>query len=103
MFFILKKRLDGHLAFRLKEKKMTGIINFLTNIMIFIALIYPFIFFVALSSLTPIDNFSKLKQKYSKIGSVKILYFNDKYIFIRINSGKTKQKIHVEKIDSLFE
>lgn len=50
-------------------------------------------------------NFRMLKDKYccEKSGTVDIIYFNDKYIFIRRNCSSEEEEIIIDKMDSLFE
>jgi hypothetical protein len=51
------------------------------------------------------SNFRHLKDKYccQNSGTIDIIYFNDKFIFIRRNCESEQEEIIVEKIDSLFE
>jgi hypothetical protein len=66
-------------------------------------IIFSFFAFIQISNTTPIDNFVVLEKKFEKDGEVKLLYFNDKYVFLQIDSkDSSKTKIHIEKLDSIF-
>lgn len=59
--------------------------------------------FIKITHSIPIDNFHSLEKKYKSQGKVEILYFNDKYIFLRIESTiKDDSKIHIEKLESVL-
>ncbi len=62
-----------------------------------------YITFIQVTYTFPIDNFKVLEKKFEKTGKIKVLYFNDKYIFLEIDSKKKSGvKIHIEKLDSIF-
>ena len=56
-----------------------------------------------MSESIPIDNFEILKKKYNDKEKVKILYYNDKYIFLQIENSLKENNIHIEKIESILE
>ncbi len=59
--------------------------------------------FKKITDTIPIDNFIILEKKYESKGKIEILYFNDKYIFLKVNSEKkSDSKIHIEKLDVIF-
>lgn len=51
------------------------------------------------------QNFKNIEEKYccENNGNVEILYFNDKYIFIKRKCDKENEQIIIEKFDALFE
>jgi hypothetical protein len=56
------------------------------------------------SSLLNSNNISHyVEENYDSSNKIEILYFNDKYIFIKIHPSKNSMKILVLKFDKLFE
>lgn len=51
------------------------------------------------------QNFKRIEEKYccENNGHVEILYFNDKYIFIKRKCDNENEQIIIEKFDALFE
>lgn len=72
-----------------------------------LCLIFVFIFSVNSSSnkTIPFSNFQRIEKKYSieKSDLVKIIYFNDKFIFIERKYKNGKTELIIEKFDVLFE
>lgn len=65
-----------------------------------------FIFSIYSSGInTSFSNFERIKEKYccEKTGVVKIIYFNDKFIFIKRKCSDESEELIIEKFDALFE
>ncbi len=90
--------------FNINEINVTRWHNFYfaANIIITILLLSLYMYHVMSQSIS-IDNFEILKNKYTKNQKAKILYYNDKYIFLQIENNLKENKIHIEKIESILE
>lgn len=94
------------IIFNYSPSEHTDLVNrksyLLTTNMIFITAFLGFLIaqaaFTKITSTTPIDNFKILHKKFENQGKIEILYFNDTYIFLRVNS----KELHVEKLETIF-
>ncbi|MFC7772554.1 hypothetical protein [Flavobacterium sp. GCM10027622] len=78
-------------------------INWIVSLVIFFTgLTLSIIMFIKINITIPIDNFTKLEKKYGDIKNIEILYFNDKYIFLRVLNKSSDHKIHIEKLDTVL-
>lgn len=74
-------------------------------IFLLINFITIFVYIFLSSNGNTILNLNKIQNKYccESTGTLKIIYFNDKYIFIESKCRKEKKEIIIEKIDIVFE
>lgn len=83
-----------------KNQNVFLMLNFL------LCLISVFIFSVYSSKNTnSFSNFKRIEEKYrcEKSGTIKIVYFNDKFLFIERKCTNEKQELIIEKFDAFFE
>ena len=80
-----------------------GTLTFLLILTFFVSGIFSGKIFNILNDKIPVDNFEIIQKKFKDNGKVEILYFNDKYIFIKTSCSSATGKIHIEKTEALFE